>query len=153
MNDSPSDRPLQLPEFSFPASTGQTLSYESFRGKLPLAMVFVADLEESQSLIGEFNERLKDFGAERSQLLIVAKTIARSVRAFAELNELSVAILADPSASLFRQLGLIDGNLPTLVVADKEGRIQEARDGDSASVDAALEAIRSMGPVDPDGGS
>lgn len=151
MTDSPSDRPLQLPGFSFPASSGQTLSYESFRGKLPLALLFVGDLDGSRDLVRRYNDRLADFGAERSQLLVVAKAVARSVREFGDSNELAVAILADPSASLFRQLGLNESELPVLIVADKEGRIQDTNQADPQEVDDALEAIRSMGPVDPDG--
>src|SRR5690606_29283253 len=44
-----------LPDFSLPASTGQTLSQDSFRGKVPVAIVFLAGLDENRDLVEAMN--------------------------------------------------------------------------------------------------
>ncbi len=65
----------RIEDFRLPASTGHTLSCESFRGKVPLVIVFVpdADTPQSTSLLEELDRRHADFGAERAQVLTVTK--------------------------------------------------------------------------------
>lgn len=61
-----------LPAFRAPATTGQELSLDTFLQKVPLAIVFLAGIEEDAELLRAFDEALPRFGAERAQLLVVA---------------------------------------------------------------------------------
>lgn len=145
----------QLPDFSLPASTGQTLSFDSFRGKVPIVMVFLGDLsaDGDVTLLKELDSHLKDFGSQRSQLLIVVRATARVARELSDEMKLSVPLLADASGALARDLGVEDddGNRrPVALVADKEGaigrRFEPMPEEDPASaVDALLYSVRALG--------
>jgi peroxiredoxin len=120
----------QIPGFRLPASTGHTLEYEAFRGKVPLALVFVPDAHTANGvdLLEELDRRLRDFGAERSQALAVVKETARSVRELAEERGLAVPILADASGSMARDFGAAEADHAVALVADAEGRIKRRFD-------------------------
>lgn len=116
-----------LPDFSLPASTGQTLSQDSFRGKVPVAIVFLAGLDENRDLIDTMNEALPRFGSERAQILAVAPASADDVRAFAEANDVVMPILADAGGEMATAYG-VESDQPWAVVADAEGRQVERLD-------------------------
>lgn len=139
-----------IPEFSLPASTGQTLSTDSFLGKMPLVLVFLEDLDSkvSRRTLSLFNDRLRDFGERRSQVLAVVKATARDVRSFVEENSLNLPILADASGSTARAYEAVDedGNQRYLVVAADVQGAEVARFDPTTTddvVDDALTAVES----------
>lgn len=145
-----------IPDFSLAASTGQTLALDSFRGKVPMAIVFVEGLEQDRELVGALDERLADFGSERSQILAVARVTAREARDFAEAEGIAMPILADASGAMFRDYGAedTDGSRRRLaVVATAEGRL--VRRFDPLPVEGAAEGllncIRALGSGALDG--
>lgn len=145
-----------IPDFSLAASTGQTLALDSFRGKVPIAIVFVEGLEQDRELVGALDERLADFGSERSQILAVARVTAREARDFAEAEGIAMPILADASGAMFRDYGAedTDGSRRRLaVVATAEGRL--VRRFDPLPVEGAAEGllncIRALGSGALDG--
>jgi peroxiredoxin len=138
--------------FRLPASTGHTLDFEAFRGKVPVALVFVSDPQspEGASIVEELDRRLKDFGSERSQVLVVARLTARRARDVADDRGLAVPILADASGAMARDFDADESSI-VAVVANIEGGI-EARfdpffDGTDPqpAVERLLEAIRRTG--------
>lgn len=156
MSSSSTDSTSIIEEFSLPASTGQTLSLDSFKGKVPLVLVFLGDLDSSDDseLLDEVNSRLADFGAQRSQVLAVAKVTARRAREYADANSLNVAVLADASGSMARDYGADYGSgepRTVAVVSDKEGRMVRRFDPlpldgtPAAAVDALLDTVRAIG--------
>ncbi len=145
-----------IEDFSLPASTGQTLGLSSFKGKVPLVLVFLSDLESTrdQELLAEINHRLYEFGAARSQVLGSAKVTARSAREFVDEKDLNVALLADASGSMARDYQADDdeGNTRTIaVIADRDGRLIRrfdplpVDDGATATVGALLDTVRAIG--------
>lgn len=145
-------RRAEIDDFSLAASTGQTLSLDSFKGKVPLVLLFLdfAD-DDDRALVAELNERHKDFGSERSQVLVVAKVTARDARRVAEEMGLSVPVLADASGAMGRDHDAVKGRVA--VVADKEGRVVKRFDPLPTDdvTDALLHAVRSIGSGTPDG--
>jgi peroxiredoxin len=143
-------------DFSLPASTGQTLSLDSFRGKVPMVIVFLGEPppEDDRSVLVELDSHLKEFGSERSQLLIVVRTTARSAREISEAMGLAVPLLADASGSMARDHGAEDdqgSKHPVALVVDKEGVIQRRfdplpldEDPDDA-IEALLYSVRALG--------
>lgn len=143
----------RIEDFRLPASTGHTLSFESFRGKVPLVIVFIpdADTPQSTSFLEELDRRHADFGSERAQVLAVTKETARRVRDLADQRGLSIPILADASGAMARQFEVADTGVSALV-ADKEGRIERRWDplldegtDPAAVVDSLLDALKAMG--------
>lgn len=142
----------RIEDFRLPASTGHTLSFESFRGKVPLVIVFVpdADAPQSTSLLEELDRRHADFGSERAQVLTVTKETARRVRELADERGFSIPILADASGAMARQFAVDDTGVSALV-ADREGRIERRWDpllhdatDPAPAVDSLLETLRAM---------
>jgi peroxiredoxin len=131
-----------IPDFSLAASTGQTLALDSFRGKVPMVIVFLEGLEQDRDLLEALNARLADFGSERSQILAVAKVTAREARDFVDAEGIAMPILADASGAMFRDYGAEDegGELRRLgVVATAEGEL--VRRFDPLPVDGAAEGL------------
>jgi peroxiredoxin len=145
----------QIADFRLPASTGQTLGHDSFRGKVPLAIVFAdLDSDEDRELLETLSSHHKDFGNERSQILVVARATAKETRQASEEREWSVPILADASGAMARDFGAEDEDGRTrrlAVVADKDGGVVRRFDplpieGDPTGVtEALLYAIRAIG--------
>lgn len=140
----------QIKDFRLPASTGHTLEFEAFRGKLPLVLVFVPDTSASdgERLLTELDKQLKDFGAERSQVLVVVNETARQVRELADSRELAVPLLADASGSMARDFEV--GDRVVAVVADKTGNIERRFDpldptDPEMAVETLLETVRRIG--------
>jgi peroxiredoxin len=141
--------------FSLPASTGQTLSFESFRGKVPIAMVFLGDLsaEEERNLLTELDSHLKDFGSQRAQLLIVSRVTARVAREVSDEMGLAVPLLADASGALAREHGAEDETgrrIPVAILADKDGAIVRRfdplpEDDPASAIEALLYSVRALG--------
>jgi peroxiredoxin len=158
-----SQEPARIADFSLPASTGQTLGFTSFKGKVPLVIVFL-DLtsKEDRELLEELSSHHKDFGSERSQILAVARATARETRQASEDMGVSIPILADASGAMARdyQAEDEDGNTKRIaVVADKEGRVVRHFDplpvqNDATGVtEALLYAVRAIGSGSLDGGT
>lgn len=135
---------LQVPDFSLPASTGQTLSLDSYRGNTPLVIIFLPELRTSLRILKRFSDRLADFGDERSQLLAVARIQAKEARDIAEEHDLVVPLLADASGSMAQQLNLQLACHPVVIVADKDGRIRESISYPDAHIDGILDRVRRL---------
>ncbi len=142
----------RIEDFRLPASTGHTLSFESFRGKVPLVLVFVPDTDtpHGTSFLEELDRRHADFGSERAQVLTVTKETARRVRELADQRGLSIPILADASGAMARQFAVADTDVSALV-ADKEGRIEQRWDpllhdatDPAEAVESLLDTLRAM---------
>jgi peroxiredoxin len=155
-----------IPVFRLPASTGHTLELDSFKDKVPLVLLFLQPgNSRSNELLAVVDRRLKDFGAERSQILVVMRLTARETRALADERGLAVPVLADASGSMARDFEATDeAERPVAVVADKSGRLvrrfDPLSDADDPEeiVDALLYAIRAIGsgaltPEDRDPGT
>ena len=137
---------VSLPDFSLPSSTGQTLSQDSFRGKVPVAIVFLAGLDENRDLVEAMNDALPRFGSERAQILAVAPASADEVRSFAEANDVVMPILADAGGEMATAYGA-GANEPSAVVVDAEGREVERFDslGDADDVASLLGVVKDLG--------
>lgn len=150
MNESVTASGEPIPDFSLPASTGQTLSLDSFLGKVPLAIVFVVGLEPDRELLASLNEHLAEFGAERSQVMAVANDTAKTVRHFAETEGIVMPILADASGAMARDYGAADAEgaaRRVAVVAGVEGELVRRFDPlpVEGAVDGLLHTIRALG--------
>jgi peroxiredoxin len=135
---------LRVPDFRLPASTGQTLALESYRGKISLVLIFTPDLKSSLRILKPFNERLADFEAVKSQVLAVAGLLAREIKEFADENDLALPLLSDTSGSIAQELNLEYAGHPVVIVADKEGRIRESVTYPDAHVEGILDHIRRL---------
>lgn len=156
MNESTTDPARTVPDFSLPASTGQTLSLDSFKGKVPLVLVFLTGLESDRDLLGSLNERLSDFGAERAQVLAVVEDTAANTRQFAEAEGVVMPILADASGAMFRDYGaeVAPGEVHRMaVIVDTEGRVVRRYDPlpVEGAADGFLTTIRALGSGAVDG--
>lgn len=146
----------EIEHFSLPASTGQTLSLDSFKGKVPLVLVFISDVESDvdSALLEGLDKRLREFGSERSQVLVVARLTAREARNLADDRDLNIAVLADASGAMARDYEADDDEGKTrrvAVVADKEGVLKRRFDplpvdGDvESAIDGLLDTVRALG--------
>lgn len=146
----------EIEPFSLPSSTGQTLGLDSFKGKVPLVLVFLTDIEAEGdlALLGELDSRLREFGSERSQVLAVARATARQARDLADEHGLSIAVLADASGAMARDYEADDdegGTRRVAVIADKSGELKRRfdplpLDGDPTTiVDDLLDTVRAVG--------
>jgi thioredoxin-dependent peroxiredoxin len=158
MNESTTDPERTVPDFSLPASTGQTLSLDSFKGKVPLVLVFLTGLESDRDLLGSLNERLSDFGAERAQVLAVVEDTAANTRQFAEEEGIVMPILADASGAMFRDYGaeVAPGEVHRMaVITDTDGRVVRRYDPlpVEGAADGFLTTIRALGSGAVDGSS
>ena len=135
---------LRVPDFDLPASTGQTISLESYRGKVSLVLVFAPDLKSSVRTIRRFNDRLADFDAARSQVLAVAGVVVGEAREFAEENDLALPLLSDDSGLIARELNLEYACHPVVIVVDQEGRIRESITFPDVHVEGVLDHIRRL---------
>ena len=146
-----------IPDFRLPASTGQTLERASFMGKVPMVISFHPGFSHPGTgvLIASFNELLSDFGAQRSQVLIVVPETAADVRAYAAEHHISLPLLADPGHGMARAFDAFNDDEivePVLIVTDVNGvvvcRFDEAPEEGQAQ--AALRAIRGEGSGAPE---
>lgn len=135
---------LQVPDFSLPASTGQTLSLESYRGKTPLVIIFLPDPRASLRMLKRFDDRLADFGEERSQLLAVVPVQLSEAKEIADEHDLVLPLLADETGSMAHQLNLQLAGHPVVIVADKDGRIRESISYPDAHVEGILDRVRRL---------
>lgn len=148
----PKESMSRIDDFRLPASTGQTLGLDSFKGKVPMVLVFLdLEVQEDRALLMECNVRLKDFGELRSQILAVARVTAREAREVAEEMGLAIPLLADASGAMARDYEAT-GNTSTrriAIVADKEGRLirrfDPLEDDAAAVVDGLLYSVRAIG--------
>ena len=147
----PTEPGRSIPDFSLPASTGQTLGLGSFRGKTPLAIFFLPGIqsETDLALLRRYDSHLADFGSQRSQVLGVVMERARTVRDLADSMDLHLPILADASGSVVRDFGVDepDGRpRNALIISDKEGNLVRRFDPAplEGQVEAALAAIREL---------
>lgn len=97
-----------IPDFDLPASTGQNLSLGSFVDKVPLAIVFLTDLEADRALLETLDDALPQFGKQRSQLLVVVPIAVDDLRRFIEDNDITLPVLADAAGTMARDFGTHD---------------------------------------------
>lgn len=120
------------PRFSAPASTGQTLSTESFRGKVPVAMLFLPDPESSRETLAEYNEAHAAMAERRVQLLAVVPALASDARRLADAMQLTFPLLADPSHAISREFDAMDSDgepAACSVILDKTGTVAFESEG------------------------
>jgi peroxiredoxin len=116
----------ELPDFRFPASTGQTLSRSSFLGKVRIVAVVIGEESEDAAapVLQALNANLGEFGARSAQLLVFMPTTARMVRSISESLGIRFPILADPTGKFARVAGASSGSGPTVdsaLVASRDG--------------------------------
>ena len=153
----PTEPGRSIPDFSLPASTGQTLGLESFRGRTPLAIFFLPGIrdETDLALLRRYDSHLADFGNQRSQVLGVVMERARTVRDLAESMDLHLPVLGDASGSMIRDFGVDDPDgrpRHALIVSDKDGNLVRRFDPAplEGQVEAALAAIQELGSESPE---
>ena len=111
------------PEFHASSSRGKALSLSDFRGKVPVALVFVGQLDPGATEVTDLDRHHVDFGRERVQLLVVAEAGGADVRAV-PFSGLDLAVLADPHNALRSSFG--DGEEATFAaVLDRQGNLVE----------------------------
>lgn len=141
-----------IPDFSLPASTGQTLSRSSFVGKVPLVVVFVPDPRGSdRDIVETYSDLLRDFGSLRVQVLLVSRITARQARDIAAEIGAHVPLLADAGGEMAAAFGVAgpgDTISHVTIIADEDGGIVRRLDPgpDPAAV---LEALRNSAIVAP----
>jgi peroxiredoxin len=150
-----------IPDFRAPSSHGQTLDRESFLGKLPIAFVVVSDLASAtgQSVVGQLDEHLVDFGHARVQLLVVVPASPRDLRRVAEERSYALTLLADEAAlhaaddSLSSALvGVLGRDEIGVVVVDAHGTVRhrEVLGEIGGSVERVLECALALSTFEPD---
>jgi peroxiredoxin len=150
----PSEPGRSIPDFRLPASTGQTLALDSYRGKTPLALFFLPGIrtEPDLALLRRYDAHLADFGKQRSQVLGVVREQARTVRDLADSMGLHLPVLADASGSMIRDFGVDepDGRARhALIVSDLEGNLVRRFDpAPEDQVEVALATIEGLGSAD-----
>ncbi len=120
------------PTFSADASTGQTLSTDSFKGKVPLAMLFIPDGSERTTLFMSYNDAHGALAERRVQLLAVTPDTAAEARQMAADLDLTFPILSGPSLEIFREFAAVDDTgapRACSVVVDKTGTVASVTDG------------------------
>jgi peroxiredoxin len=148
------DRPNQgeiVPDFSLPASTGHTLQLESFLGRTSMVFVFLDyQSERDQRLLDEINSRLKEFGAQRAQMLVIMRLSAHDTSQMAEELDIAVPVLADANGAMAREYGAESseqGAYPVAIVTDERGAVirrfapLDEHPGAAETVDALLGAL------------
>lgn len=135
----------QIPTFSAPASTGQTLSSESFAHKTPLVLFFLTSEEASQQEFSVVNERLSEFGAMRVQALGIAKVTAADARQMTQDRGWKAPVIADASGAIRRSFG-VETYDATVVIADSDGTVRHVDDGaaDAERPATVLDLLHSM---------
>jgi peroxiredoxin len=98
------------PTFSAPASTGQTLSTESFLDKVPVALLFLPDPDAAIDTLAAYNGVHADFAQRRVQLLAVVPELASDARDLADRMQLTFPLLADPSLTIYQEFGAFDSD-------------------------------------------
>jgi peroxiredoxin len=149
----PADQRVPIPDFSAPASTGQTLSLDSFKDNFPMVILFIPDLNDTdgKGMVADLDELHAMFGGERAQVLVVVKATAREVRYFADGEDLTLPVLADANGSMIRSLDVEDeagrARLSALVV-DKDGTLVSRFDTLPAEFpELALDLVRQIQSV------
>lgn len=114
-----------VPEFRLPTSTGQTLGLDSFLGKVPMIFVFLdPEARSHRNLAAALDGRLKDFGEQRTQVLVVMRVMDGIARRIADEENLNLPILADAQGELARALQLdLSEDKAVAVIADRSGSI------------------------------
>lgn len=137
--------------FRAPASTGQTLAWDSFAGKLPVILLFLPSVSEPADVdhIKEFDRIQADFGRERSQLLGVCKATASELRQAAADHSFTIPILADAAGKIIADFGMSepDGSARrATVIVDRNGTVAKMFDRAEPSGHAAavLETVREL---------
>lgn len=120
----------QIPSFSAPASTGQTLSSDRWLEKTPLALFFVSNLENADAVaeLSAVSDRLASFGALRVQALGVAKATAKAARSAAESYAWKMPVLADASGAIQRSFE-VSADQPLVMIVDTHGIVQHVDHG------------------------
>lgn len=141
-----------IPDFSLPASTGQTLSRSSFLGKVGLIVVFVPDPRgPDRYVVEEYSELLRDFGSLRVQVLLVARLTAREARELAAEIGAKVPILADAGGEMAAAFGAAGPGgavrAVTVIAGEDGGIVRRLEPGPDPA--AVLDAVREGSVVAP----
>jgi peroxiredoxin len=130
-----------IPNFRAPASTGQTLSWESFQGKVPVLLAFMPEGIDHE-LMARFDELHSRFGDHRVQIMMVAPVTAKEARDEAESLGVTVPILSDPNREVLDQAG---GSASAALYDMDGGEVRSYDFGDSAvTPDTILQDVSSM---------
>jgi peroxiredoxin Q/BCP len=145
----------RIPDFRAPASTGQTLSWEAYRDKIPVILFFLSGTDrdgDAEELQG-FDRLLSDFGSRRIQVLGVVKRTASEVRDLAGELRLDVPVLADPSGALAQAVDADRHDFTfrrATFVFDRTGRLAKELEPDSHAGHAqeVLDAVDELAASD-----
>lgn len=142
----------QITPFRAPASTGHTLEWDAYAGKVPVVLAFLPGVHEAADLdeLAEFDRMHAEFGEERVQVLGVVKATASHVRDTAERNGFSVPVLADAAGTIIASFGMDepDGSAKrATVIIDRSGTVAKTFDhappsGHAAAVLAAVRELK-----------
>jgi peroxiredoxin len=138
--------PDTVPAFELPTSTGQTLSRDSFLGKVAVVLFFIPDIgrPDYELRIQEYNGLLAEFGQAGCQVLGAARETAPSLREFADVFDIKLPILADASGRLARLCGAVDteGHVQWVsLIADIDGKIRDRRDHQASAARHAAHTV------------
>ncbi len=131
------------PDFHASSSRGQALSLSDFRGKVPVALVFVGSLEPDGPEMAELDRRQVEFGRQRVQLLVVAHAGGADVRAV-PFSGLDLPVLADPHDDLVTTFGDAEHTDHFAAILDKQGNVVERLDL-SGGVEPLLAKVKELG--------
>ena len=130
------------PDFHASSSRGQALSLSDFRGKVPVALVFVGSLEPESREMTELDRRQVEFGRQRVQLLVVAHAGGADVRAV-PFSGLNLPVLADPHDDLVATFGDAEHTGHFAAILDKQGNVVE-RVAFTAGVEPLLAKVKEL---------
>lgn len=141
----------RAPSFRAHTSQGHTLASEDFVGKTPLVLFFFPKVGTPgcDREIAAFNERLKDFGTSRVQVLGVTRATPKQLRDYAERHGVKVPLLADEGSRIIRAYGVDRENgtaRRVTMIVDVNGDVARVfEEVDPAThVDEVLEAVRRL---------
>ena len=123
----------KAPGFRAHSSQGHTLESASFVGKTPMVLFFFpkAGTRGCDIEIAGFNERLKDFGQNRVQVLGVSRDSPRELREYAEKHGIKVTLLGDQGSQIIRDYGVEKENgtaRRVTVIVDRNGDVAHVFD-------------------------
>jgi peroxiredoxin len=100
-----------------PASTGRELSLGRFLHKLPIAMVFVPNLDDpsAREIVRALDERLAEFGRTPAQAIVVASSSADDVDRFREMSPGNTPVVSDADRAWAEAVGVESGQVAVVV--------------------------------------
>lgn len=151
---SPLEQGTWGPDFTLPASPGQTAGLRDFRDRPVILVFYPGDWEPvSADQLGQYEEALPEFGRFNAALLAISVDSIWCHRAFARQQNLSFPLLADfePKGTVARAYGVYQPDSGTsgraLFVLDGQGQVRWsylAPLGVNPGIDGILTALEKL---------